>query len=188
MKVGDLVRTKSPFEPEVCLVVGTRKKGRKTGQGISSTVKARKPFPVCSPKENVKAKARNSEKTAVCITPGNGENNRNMARVRSTTKKNSWFTQASFARENAKAKENNTGLTERFITMDSGGTTKNMVMVPSLPKRVSRFFPGISGKERESISELSKYPPPILSGFFSSFFIRFSQVSIPPILCFNISG
>ena len=25
MKVGDLVRTKFPFEPEVCLVVGTRK-------------------------------------------------------------------------------------------------------------------------------------------------------------------
>ena len=25
MRVGDLVRTKSPFEPEICLVVGTRK-------------------------------------------------------------------------------------------------------------------------------------------------------------------
>ena len=25
MKVGDLVRTKFPFEPEICLVVGTRK-------------------------------------------------------------------------------------------------------------------------------------------------------------------
>ena len=25
MKVGDLVRTKSPFEPEVCLIVGVRK-------------------------------------------------------------------------------------------------------------------------------------------------------------------
>ena len=25
MKVGDLVRTKSPFEPEICLVVGVRK-------------------------------------------------------------------------------------------------------------------------------------------------------------------
>jgi len=25
VKVGDLVRTKSPFEPEICLVVGTRK-------------------------------------------------------------------------------------------------------------------------------------------------------------------
>ena len=25
MKVGDLVKTKSPFEPEICLVVGTRK-------------------------------------------------------------------------------------------------------------------------------------------------------------------
>jgi hypothetical protein len=25
VKIGDLVRTKSPFEPEVCLVVGTRK-------------------------------------------------------------------------------------------------------------------------------------------------------------------
>ena len=25
MQVGDLVRTKSPFEPEICLVVGVRK-------------------------------------------------------------------------------------------------------------------------------------------------------------------
>ncbi len=25
MKIGDLVRTKSPFEPEICLVVGVRK-------------------------------------------------------------------------------------------------------------------------------------------------------------------
>lgn len=25
MKVGDLVRTKYPFEPEICLVIGTRK-------------------------------------------------------------------------------------------------------------------------------------------------------------------
>jgi hypothetical protein len=25
MKIGDLVRTKSPFEPELCLVVGVRK-------------------------------------------------------------------------------------------------------------------------------------------------------------------
>ena len=25
MKVGDLVRTKAPFEPEICLVVGIRK-------------------------------------------------------------------------------------------------------------------------------------------------------------------
>jgi hypothetical protein len=24
MKIGDLVRTKTPFEPEICLVVGTR--------------------------------------------------------------------------------------------------------------------------------------------------------------------
>ena len=24
MKIGDLVRTKPPFEPEICLVIGTR--------------------------------------------------------------------------------------------------------------------------------------------------------------------
>ena len=49
MKIGDLVRTKSPFEPELCLIVGVRED---VGNECFEVMAARKGFTTYNLRKN----------------------------------------------------------------------------------------------------------------------------------------